>query len=222
MTKHDNINIKLEVCKDKTSGKLLIKAHFNSKAPNIFEQKDGTFWVPTVEEKDLLHEAFQLIPSDKYYNTSDNNTNTNRTNETEYMKDPTLEQKNESNNYQEYGEENLKDNDLQQYDKTSETDTYEIQDEQIKNEDYTENSDKKEETDTTNTDKTSTDEVDYNQKENDKILEDDGLIVEADSEAIEAALKKHSDKDKTIIEADEQTIIDKVLSQKKKGKWSKR
>jgi hypothetical protein len=222
MTKHDNINIKLEVCKDITSGKLLIKAHFNSKAPNIFEQKDGTFWVPTVEEKDLLHDAFQLIPSDKYYNTSDSNRTTNDTNETEYMKDPTLEQKNESNNYQEYGEENLKDNDLQQYDKNTETDTYEIHDEQIKNEDYKENSDKKEETDTTNTDKTSTDEVDYTQKENDKILEDDGLIVEADSEAIEAALKKHADKDKTIIEADEQTIIDKVLSQKKKGKWSKR
>ncbi len=39
---------------------------------------------------------------------------------------------------------------------------------------------------------------------------------------IENALKKHqaSDEDKTIVEADEQTIIEKVLSQKKKGKWS--
>jgi len=52
--------------------------------------------------------------------------------------------------------------------------------------------------------------------------EEKGFLVEADDEAIKAAIKKHgpAEDDKSIIEADEQTIIEKVLSQKKKGKWS--
>ena len=53
-----------------------------------------------------------------------------------------------------------------------------------------------------------------------KIEEDDGIIVEADFDAIEAALEKHiGSRDNTIVEADEKTIIDRVLKQKKKGKW---
>lgn len=56
-----------------------------------------------------------------------------------------------------------------------------------------------------------------------KKMEDEKIIVEADSDAIEAALKRHiHDEDSSFVEADEQTIIDKVLSQKKKGKWSKK
>ena len=49
---------------------------------------------------------------------------------------------------------------------------------------------------------------------------DKAIIVEADADAIDAALKKRTKKDESLIEADEQTIIDKVLSQKKKGRWS--
>ena len=49
---------------------------------------------------------------------------------------------------------------------------------------------------------------------------DKAIIVEADADAIDAALKKRTKKDESIIEADEQTIIDKVLSQKKKGRWN--
>ena len=58
-----------------------------------------------------------------------------------------------------------------------------------------------------------------------KSLEEKGILVEADADAIEAALKKHSKKDDNIEsfkEADEQTIVDRVLRQKKKGKWSKK
>ncbi|MDH7507357.1 MAG: hypothetical protein QHH15_06210, partial [Candidatus Thermoplasmatota archaeon] len=46
------------------------------------------------------------------------------------------------------------------------------------------------------------------------------IMVEADDAAIEAALKKHKEEDNSFVEVDEQTIIDKVLSQKKKGKWN--
>ena len=47
------------------------------------------------------------------------------------------------------------------------------------------------------------------------------MIVKADADAIEKALKKHTeDKDESMVEADEKTIIDKVLKQKKK--WNKK
>ena len=58
--------------------------------------------------------------------------------------------------------------------------------------------------------------------EGDKKEYGEDMVVEADQDAIEAALKKHTKEDETLVEADEQTIIDKVLSQKKKGRWSKR
>ena len=61
MSKVNNINIKLEVFKDNSSGKLSIMAHFDSNAPNVFEEKDGIFWMPTVEENELLNDAFQFI-----------------------------------------------------------------------------------------------------------------------------------------------------------------
>ena len=51
--------------------------------------------------------------------------------------------------------------------------------------------------------------------------EDKEILIKTDDYAIETALEKNEEKDKSIIEADEQTIIEKVLSQKKKGKWDK-
>jgi hypothetical protein len=55
-------------------------------------------------------------------------------------------------------------------------------------------------------------------------IEDKGNFVEADTNVIEAALQKHTIKedDNTIVEANEETIINKFLNQKKKGKLSKK
>jgi hypothetical protein len=53
------------------------------------------------------------------------------------------------------------------------------------------------------------------------IKKEERVIVEADDAAIDAALKRHIDDDKSFVEVDEQTILDRVLSQKKKGKWTK-
>lgn len=222
MSKDDNINIKLEVCKDKISGKLLITAHFNSKAPNIFEEKDGTLWLPTVEEKNLIHEAFQLLPTDAYQNTPESNKVDTDTTQSEYIDDPTIQENNKSNSYDNYSDDNVKTDDLPQFEKSNEFDVPETDDQQITKDEYKKKIDDKVDDSTKKTDKKTSDDVYNKEQENEKLLEDDGLIVEADSDAIEAALKKHSDRDKTIVEADEQTIIDKVLSQKKKGKWSKR
>jgi len=51
--------------------------------------------------------------------------------------------------------------------------------------------------------------------------EDKRILVKADELAINTVLKKSEEKDNSIVEVDEQTIIEKVISQKKKGKWSK-
>jgi ligand-binding SRPBCC domain-containing protein len=59
-----------------------------------------------------------------------------------------------------------------------------------------------------------------NDKESNK--KEEKVIIEADDAAIDAALKKHWEHEKSFVEADEQTIIDKVLNQKKKGKWDKK
>jgi hypothetical protein len=59
----------------------------------------------------------------------------------------------------------------------------------------------------------------------DESPDEKGILVKADEDAIEAALNKHSDReDKTdsFRQADEETIVDRVLNQKKKGKWSKK
>ena len=51
------------------------------------------------------------------------------------------------------------------------------------------------------------------------------IIVEAEGEAVEAALKKHTRneyEDSNLVQGDEQTIIDKILSQKKKTRWPRK
>ena len=64
MTKDNKVSIKLEVLRDNSSGKLRIIAHFDEKAPNIIKDQDTYFWMPTIEEKDLINEAFQMMPSE--------------------------------------------------------------------------------------------------------------------------------------------------------------
>jgi len=63
MPKDNKISIKLEVGRDTSSKKLIITAHFDSKADNIFIDKDSYAWMPTIEERDLLNDAFAFFPS---------------------------------------------------------------------------------------------------------------------------------------------------------------
>ena len=62
MTKDDKINLKLEVYKDKNSGKLTLLAHFDKSAPNVYKEKENFVWMPTDEEKNFLNEAFEILP----------------------------------------------------------------------------------------------------------------------------------------------------------------
>lgn len=221
MTKDDKINIKLEVCRDKTSGKLAITAHFNSNAPNVFQEKDGYFWVPTTEEKDLINEAFQLMPTDAGY-TPSGKTTPKPEKEEKPTSEPVIEEEIKPTPEAQPPENEKKPAYLQPLEKLDESDIFEVTDKDIKADYLDKDIDKKTEEPLAKSVEPPEEEKKPEEPEEEKIDEDEKVMVEADSEAIEAALKKHTEKNKSIVEADEQTIIDKVLSQKKKGKWSRR
>ena len=209
MTKDNKVNIKIEVCRDKNSGKLSLLAHFNANASNIKIEKNEYFWWPTPEEKDLLNEAFELMPLTQ---TMASPKPVQTTPEPAIIEEPTTPN---------IDTEIKKPTELLPLEKEEKPAEFEITTEEPKKDDIIEEINKND-LDTKvdiKTPEPTKDEI----TENNKKEEDEGIIVEADAEAIDAALKKHVDKDKdeSIVEADEQTIIDKVLSQKKKGKWNK-
>ena len=198
MAKDDKIHIKLEICRDEASKKLMIMTHFDNNAPNFFKDDDGYFWMPTIEEKNLINEAFELMPASSMTPTPPKSTpeppEKHEAPPPEKEVEPEEEVKPEEPSMPSM-EDPAPPKDMPPFEKNSESDPFEVTDEEPKAE-------------TPPTD----------QNEDDK-----GFLVEADDKAIEDAIKKHgkSNDDRSIVEADEQTIIEKVLSQKKKGKWSK-
>lgn len=207
MSTDSKVNLRLEVFKDRNSGKLSITAHFNHNAPNIYRDKEGYIWMPTEEEKDLINEAFDLVsvnsPAPSHKDNAEKLEEDKKTItapkpeiKTEREKPVEVPQMNrepvvfKTNADSIRTEEFVKDTDLRIKDKPHE---HEIKEEPK-----------------------------FDEKVTPKKEEDEGFIVEADEDAINAALKKHVEKDKAFVEADEQTIIEKVLSQKKKGKWSRK
>ncbi|KYK30302.1 MAG: hypothetical protein AYK22_04150 [Thermoplasmatales archaeon SG8-52-3] len=200
MSKENKINLKLEVFKDKSSGKLSLMAHFDKSAPNIYKEKDNFLWAPTVEEKDFLFEAFNMIPEGSpAIPTKENKTDSEeQIDNKERPEDKNTEK--ESNTNKIPTEE--KSEELSSISETSD--------------DYT-----KDETQN-DIDDSLLEELNKDELKNLDDEKDNGLIVEADGDAIDEAIKKHAKDDESIVEADEQTIIDKVLSQKKKGRWSRK
>jgi hypothetical protein len=188
--KKDN-GIKLELSRDKTTGKLNIAVRFNSKASNIIVENGNYTWIPTFEEKELIDEAFDLISSEKMpkSTTSDEKT-------MEIKKPIETEERAEI----EKSIETEKDASIELKDKI-ETLT---EKNKLKKDDELE----------TKVDIKSKSEEDETEKEK-------GDIVEVGDDSIESAINKHIKKDEPLKEADEHTIIDKVLSQKKKGRWKK-
>lgn len=194
MAKNDKIHIKLEICKDESSNELKILTHFDSDAPNFFKDKDSYLWMPTVEEKDFINEAFELMPLEKI--TSPLEKTPQEPPETKATPELPVEKEEEkpkiiTSPFGKKKEE--KTVEPPPVEKTEGETVFEITEEETKSED-----------------------VETKTKKEDK-----GVFVKADEHAIEEALKKHDDEDKTLVEADEKTIIEKVLSQKKKGRWSK-
>ena len=204
MSKDDKINIKLEVCRDKSSGTLSIMAHFDQNAPNVFKDKDGYVWMPTPEETDFLNEAFHIMPSNSTFTPPHRDEPIPKEITEEEIK-PTINE-----------EVDKKEEILPPPTETNEPAVFEVTASDIK-----ENEAAKEVT--IPDEPKDLDESTKNEAETEQLPTNEKVIVAADSNAIDAALKKHGSKDESIREVDdEKTIIDKVLSQKKKGKWSKK
>ena len=266
MTKDDNINVKLEVCKDKTSGKLKIMAHFDQNAPNIIKDNDNYTWMPTPEEAAFINEAYQVFSIDTTYPPHQETTP-----KPEKIEDiqPTQEIEPEKIGYtppkqetepkkfeytppkQELEPEKIGYTSPQQEMEpkkeeakkpieppslNKQPDIFEVTTDDIKSDTFAEETHipikdtKKEPIEKIGEEpkfdikKEPTKEVEavVEEEPKDKDIDiDKGFIVEADAEAINAALKKHTE-DEKLVQADEQTIVDRVLSQKKKGKWNKK
>lgn len=217
MAKDDNVNIKLELNKNKNSGKIDIVAHFDNKAPNVIIENNEYFWMPTVEEKDFLNEAFSLVPTN---NKSDAfNKESNLSSRTP-KKEESLKEQSEKP-ARDIGE--IKESIKKEI--TAEHAPADVENDA--NEDNKKQDEEPAVFEVANKDDASQEknhESDKESKDKEKNV-DEAVIVEADSKAIENALKKHQkkneDDDDSIVEADEKTIIDRVLKQKKKGKWKK-
>ena len=202
MTKNDNIHIKLEICKDENSRELKIMTHFNSNAPNFFKDENSFLWAPTLEEKDFINEAFDLMPAGRMPTSPPKNINPEPPTpeipetpdvpspEEKVVEKPRIPPSPFGNGPE---EERTSTPDLPPLEET-------IQDKPPVSESPEE--------------ETKNENVDIDKKEED-------VFVEADDVAIDEALKKHGEDDNSMVEADESTIIEKVLSQKKKGRWSK-
>lgn len=192
MTKDDNINIKLEVCRDKTSGKLSIMAHFNSNASNVFKEKDGYFWVPTTEEKDLINEAFELMPIDADYTHSGKTIpKPEEIKEETSTPEPVIEEELKPTPATIPEEDEKKPTDLSPLEKPDESAFFEVTGEGVKTDDLGKDIDKETEDTSAKADEQTVEEPTSDESETEKKEEDEGIIVEADSDAIEAALKKH-------------------------------
>ena len=238
MVKDDNVNITLEVCKDKTSGKLYIRAHFNSKAPNVFKDKDFYTWMPTIEEQNLLNDAFEFMPMGSSPTITEtkkpgpemmNEGKSEQGIDVEEEIPPKPEFKTEINEVapqeppkMDTPQETPKMETPQEppmEEKPQESDVFEVTNENIQD-DFSKDDNKMEEPTIQKIPEQKEEKPGKEDTISSRLEEDDGIIVEADSDAIEAALEKHmGSRDKTIVEADEKTIIDRVLKQKKKGKW---
>ena len=156
MNKHDKIYVKIQIEKDKDSGELTIRTHFDPDAPNLFQEKSSISWYPTHEEIEFINETFELISKHK----SKDNHSVNKVKKEKTM--PPLEQ------------------------------------EKVEDAEVTETKDDSSKT----------------------VDKDKELPISADGKTIDEIVKRKKDgTDEIMVEADEETIIDRVLKQKKKGKW---
>lgn len=213
MSKNENIHIKIELCKDKNSGNLTLMTYFDPNAPNFSKDKDGFFWVPTVEEKDFLNEVFELIPEHQMKNPSSEKNMTEPLEKREEPTAPEPQPQVDMENKQPATPQPQPDMEKKEPEQTSSP--FEKQEQQsMNNNPHFEN---KEET----TPEMTEEEPKPNQMEYEMKDQSDKVLVEADDLAIDRALKKGGNEDGEIVEADEHTIVEKVLSQKKKGRWSR-
>ena len=259
MNQDGNINIKLEILKDKFSGNISILAHFSHTAPNVYKYNEGYVWYPTTEEKNFLSEAFELTAScpditlkektmpplqpkreiptynePKMTSNPEPKLRINQAEPTRLEEKPReYEEKQKSynssyerqveptTNYPNTKIEEMKREDpkpREEFPKTQPREkppiVFNVPSNNKSYQDYKEvetsspykNQDQKQEQYM----------YSYNEKKDVK----DAVVSDKDLEAIDAALKKQAEKD-DMVQADDKTIVDKVLNQKKKGRWNR-
>ena len=228
MSKDNEINIKLEVCRDNTSGKLIILAHFDSKSPNVFIDKDNYSWMPSIEEFNLITDAFDFFPTGGTTGHLGKTTvKPSEKKEEKPITEPIIEEPAPIQD-ETIDTEEIKPIELPPLEKSDKSTVFERTEDETKTDRFEKELDKVideiDEEIIPKTDDKLAKPSKEEESDDDKKEKDEALLVEADGDAIERALKKHtdSDKDDSMVEVDEQMIIDKVLSQKKKGKWSKK
>jgi len=270
MSKQDDSAIKLEIAKD-NQGKLRIAIRFNSKASNVIIKNNEYMWIPTLEEKALIDEAFQFLPSDdvisKESTPKAESAIEPKIEEPEPSPEPIVEeepvpepvkveepeevtppvQKEEPAVFEVTPDEEPPK--IDDFDKKMDTipEPKPIEEPPVEEPPKEEPIEKiPEPTVETPVEKPieepikrplnepepmaakveiKQDEVPEEKPTNQTPPEDEGILVEADANAIENALRRHADKSdesESFKQADEQTIIDRVLRQKKKGKWSRK
>ena len=234
LSKDDNIHIKLEISKDKDTNELVITTRFDPSSSNFSKDEYGYIWIPTAEEIKFINDAFELVPTDKIkisppekkpIKTTEKKEEKVETNKPQVK----VEEKPEEPAPPERKIEKEPLSHTQQKEKKVETNKPQVKVEEKLEEpspferktekeplDHIEKKEEEMRFEVTGEEQTS--EKSPSKATNDA---DKSIIVKADEKAIEKALKKDEDENGTIKEADEQTIIDKVLSQKKKGKWSR-
>jgi hypothetical protein len=190
--------------------------YFDSSAPNFCKDEEGYIWYPTTEERAFLNEAFEFIPNKNQIASSP------LEKKEETVTPRPIETKPQIN--VEYRQPEIKPPERRELMPELQTPTSKEHKKPWEKYSPFEKKDWKKSTDLPPLEKPQREAVfevteeESKPKDIDEINE--GIIAKADDAAIERALKKEDD-DKTIKEVDEQTIIEKVLSQKKKGKWAR-
>lgn len=223
MTEQNKLDIRLELIRDKSTGNLAILAHFDSKATNVFLDLDKNeyIWIPTIEEKNLLNDAFNFFSS--RYKLKEVETK-----ETEIKASLPEKIPSEESLYekipQDYTKSEEKTEELSFFEKkeNEEPAIFEATEEKILSE-KTDNEHKKKEPMDVKVDIKSGEPEKETQTEQKKYEEE--IIVETEDGVVEAALNKHTRneyEDSNFVQGDEQTIIDKILSKKKKTRWPRK
>jgi len=65
MKKPENVYVSLQLCKDESSGGLVLNIQFDPSAPNFSATKNTLSWYPTIEELDFISEAFGMLSKAK-------------------------------------------------------------------------------------------------------------------------------------------------------------
>lgn len=72
MSADNEIYIKLEISRDKTTGELAIIIRLKNSAPNIFIENENVEWFPTIMEKNLINDTFELFSNTKKISKTSN------------------------------------------------------------------------------------------------------------------------------------------------------